>query len=112
MESISPEVAVEFQAFDGEELNFNRIKVMDDRVAEAFSKIKPLQTLSFNLVYTLTPESAAALSSVEHRFLSLQGLDELSDEALRVLRRRQRALYDSGKGQIYMSPRFNVADLW
>ena len=112
VESISPEVAVEFQAFAGEELNFNRIKVMDDRVAEAFSTIKPLQTLSFNLVYTLTPESAAALSSVEHRFLSLQGLDELSDEALRVLRRRQRALHDSGKGQIYMSPRFNVADLW
>ena len=110
LESITPEVAEALGHFRGETLDLDQLHVLDIEVAEKLAQAKPSNTLSFNRVKTLSPEVAAALVAGNHRHLSLQGLEELPEESLKILRRHQRRKVEANTGRIMLPSRFDLSN--
>ena len=110
LQSITPEAAEALGQFRGENLDLNQLRVLDIEVAERLAEAKPNNTLSFNSVKTLSPEVAAALVAGNHRYLSLQGLEELPEESLKILRRHKRRKVEANTGGMLLPSKFDLSN--
>lgn len=110
LDSITPEAAEALGQFRGKSLDLNRLRTLDIEVAEHIAQAKPINLLSLNSVKTLSPEVAAALVAGNHRHLSLQGLETLPDESLKILRRHQLRKIEANTGGMLLPSKFDLSN--